>query len=94
MDLKFLNKEQPKPDLQSTTPAPAVVFTNVPTSSQRHSEINWTFQLKMRAHENLVKQRCDESDCHDPEEGVPVVVVTQPDKVSILRKDIQLFFMS
>ncbi|XP_056595178.1 ankyrin repeat domain-containing protein SOWAHB [Triplophysa dalaica] len=87
VDLKFLTKEQPKPDLQSTTPAPAVVFTNVPTSSQRHSEINWTFQLKMRAHENLVKQRCNESECHDPEEGIPVVVVTQPDKISHEAED-------
>ncbi|KAA0724076.1 Ankyrin repeat domain-containing protein SOWAHA [Triplophysa tibetana] len=86
-DLTFLTKEQPKPDLQSTTPEPAVVFTNVFTSSQRHSEINWTFQLKMRAHENLVKQRCDESECHDPGEGIPLVVVTQPDKISHEAKD-------
>lgn len=82
MGLDNLTKEQPKPDLQSTTTSQTLAFTDVSTSNQRSSGINWTFQLKKQANGHLVKQSCNESECYDPEEGIPVVVVTQPEKVS------------
>ncbi|XP_051741255.1 uncharacterized protein LOC127507854 isoform X2 [Ctenopharyngodon idella] len=90
--LKYLTGDGLEPDLKTSKPAPALDFTDESTASQSHSQgqdptekeaeqilKNEGFDQKelKQDHENHMAQRS-----YDLEEGMPAVVITQPDEVS------------
>ncbi|KAK2867587.1 hypothetical protein Q8A67_025704 [Cirrhinus molitorella] len=93
--LKNLTQEGLKPDVKTTTLTPAQAFTDEYTASQSHGQgPNLTEKLQepepeqvlenkgsdlMQDDKNLMTQRSNE---YELEEGMPAVVVTQPDAIS------------
>ncbi|KAL0154543.1 hypothetical protein M9458_048806, partial [Cirrhinus mrigala] len=94
--LKYLTQEGLEPDVRTTTPTPAQAFTDESTAGQSHGQgLDPTEKLQepepeqilenkrpdqedlQRDDETLVTQRSYE---YDPEEGMPALVVTQPDE--------------
>ncbi|KAL1247932.1 hypothetical protein QQF64_023308, partial [Cirrhinus molitorella] len=93
--LKNLTQEGLKPDVKTTTLTPAQAFTDEYTASQSHGQgPNLTEKLQepepeqvlenkgsdlMQDDKNLMTQRSNE---YELEEGMPAVMVTQPDAIS------------
>ncbi|XP_043084075.1 ankyrin repeat domain-containing protein SOWAHC isoform X4 [Puntigrus tetrazona] len=97
-ELKYLTQEGLEPDVQTTTPKPTQAFTDESTAGQSQGRgLDPTEKLQGQESERVpedkrsdqenpqpdretfVTQRsCD----YDPEDGMPAVVVTQPEEVS------------
>ncbi|XP_048015296.1 protein HOS4 isoform X2 [Megalobrama amblycephala] len=90
--LKHLTGDGLEPDLMTSTPAPVLAFTDESAASQSHrqrqdpteNEADQTLKNKgfdqeelKQDHENRMAQRS-----YDLEEGMPAVVITEPDEVS------------
>ncbi|RXN30061.1 ankyrin repeat domain-containing SOWAHC-like isoform X6 [Labeo rohita] len=97
-ELKHLTQEGLKPDVKVPTPTPAQAFTDESTACQSHGQgLDPNEKLQepepeqirenkrsdqedlMQDDETLMTQRSYE---YDPEEGMPALVVTQPDEIS------------
>ncbi|XP_058623122.1 uncharacterized protein LOC131534311 isoform X1 [Onychostoma macrolepis] len=100
---KYLTQEGLEPDVKTTAPKPAQAFTDESTAGQSQDQgLDPTVKLQEPEPEQILEdKRSDQEDLkrddesfmtqrsceYDPEEGMPALVVTQPEEVSSDQAD-------